>query len=513
MMPRRAAAAVRPSGRSVAAGAVVAGLYALALWLRLQILHSPPYGDEGLHYWVARHFAALPANVTDVDGLLWFHPFWLVWQRPAYYLALHPFALHGFTAFRLGHALLCALLPVVACGMLRAWGVSRVASGAAGLFAAAYPPFVAWGGLALMDEPMAVAFAAALWALRRQRHLLSAALFVVAVWTKESAFIGLAGLLAAALFVGWVVGRNRLDPLRLDRPTASLLLAAGLAPLPLVVSLVKGLNGIGNGSPAYAAPLADAMWATPWLLLVLLWGLRFPTSRALCALALGLGLAMILLNGVAHRTVEAWYLVQPAFFAACAAAAALDAAVRAPWAAAPATERRRRAVPVAAALVLVLLAGAVLLPASAAKAAVLHPFARRSSDSLPESIRYENQARDRDLVAALAAIPGGEKVVAVDMPYPIVLHLAQGASHVYVDSSAMRLFVKSYTPARFAATAESPGTVLLVGKGSLPFIGALDEAYGACRVLDVGSYRVYESWRCPGGGEVLERQHQSASAG
>lgn len=521
---------MRASGRSVAAGVGLAGLYALALWLRLRILHSPPYGDEGLHYWIARHFTAMPANVSDVNGILWFHPFWIAWQRPAYYVALHPFALHGFTAFRVGNALLCSLLPVVAYGLLRAWGSSRVAAGAAGLLSAAYPPFVTWGGLALMDEPMTVAFAAALWALRRKRHLLSAALFVLAAWTKESALIGLAGLLAAALLAGWVVGRNRLDPLRLDRPTASLLAAAALAPLPLGVSLVKGLDTIGAPASGYAARLADGLWVTPWLLLVLLWGLRFPRSRALCAFALGLGLAMLLLHAVAHRAVEAWYLVQPAFFAACAAAAALDAAVRAPRAEGEdgdggegredGAERRARTVPVApiatAALVVVLLVCAVLLPSSVAKAATLHPLSRGSADSLPESLRYENRARDRDLVAAFAALglDGSRPVVSVDVGYAFDLYpLSERASHVTVDSAQWHALLKSYDVGWFAAAARQPGAVLVAAKTGLPFTQAIDDAYGACRVLDVGGYRVYESWRCPEGGDAMQRWYDSTGPG
>lgn len=494
---------MRPSARSVA---LVAGLYALALWLRLQLLPSAPYGDEGLHYWVARHFTAVPGNVSDVDGLTWFHPSWIFWQRPAYYLALHPFALQGFEAFRVGHALLCALLPVVAFGLLRAYGATRSSAFAAGLFAAAYTPFVTWGGLGLMDEPMTVAFAAGLWALRARRHLLAAALLVLAVWTKETAFIGLALLLAGSLLAGWVRGRNRLDPFELDRPTAALLLAALLALLPLQVALLQGLDTPGAVSAWRGPALADAMWIAPWLVPVLLLGLRYPSSRLLCGLALALGLALLVLDGVAHRAVEAWYLVQPAFLAGCGAIATADAAVRASRA-----SGRPRAMPVAAALlVAAVVAGAVLLPASSAKALALAPFSRQQSHSLADGLRYETEVRDQDLLEAVEALALGRSrsrtVIAVDVAYPYDLYpLSERARHVYVDSAAVRDLAPSLGVERFAAAAAVEGTLILAGKTGFPFTAALDEAYGGCRVLDNAAYRVYESWRCPGGAEGLRR--------
>jgi hypothetical protein len=502
---------VRPSGRSLAAAVAS---FALALWLRLRLLHAPPYGDEGLHYWTARHFAAVPPNVTDVDGLSWFHPWWIVWQRPAYYVLLHPFALHGFEAFRVGHALWSSLLPVAAFALLRAHGASRPAAAGAGLFAAAFPPFVTWGGLALMDEPMAVLFAAALWALRLRRDVLAGALFVAEAWTKETAFIGLAGVLAATLFRGWVAGRNRLDPFRLDRPSAALLLAAPVALLPLQVSLVAGLDTIGAASGWRGVALLDPLWVAPWLALLCVAGLRWRASRSLCAVSLGLGLAFLALNGVLHRAVEAWYLVLPQVLAGCAALATVDAAVRAPR---PhgSHRSRRPLLPVAAAvLVVALLAAAVLLPASAAKAAVLSPSSGQPVPSLAETFRYETRVRDRGQVDAVAALrlDGARPVVAVDVPYPLDLHpLSERAGHVYVDSAAVRESVRSYGVERFAAMAGQDGAMLLVRQTGLPFAAALEEAYGPCRVLDDAGYRVYESWRCPDGVEVLRRWQEARS--
>lgn len=483
---------------------MAACLYGLALWLRLQLLHTPPYGDEGLHYWIARHFTAMPDNVSDVDGLTWFHPFWIFWQRPAYYVLLHPFALGGFEGFRVGHALWSSLLPVVAFGLVRAHGATRVAAFAAGLVAAAFPPFVTWGGLGLMDEPMTAAFGAALWAMRLGRHVLAAGLFVLSVWTKESAFIGLAGVAAASLFVGWVQGRNRFEPFELDRRTACLLGASALALLPLQLSLVQGLDNIGGASSGHAGPLVDATWATPWLLPVLVGGLWFRASRPLCALAVGLGLAYLALHAAGHRTVELWYLVQPAFLAVCAAAVALDAAVRRSFA----LGRRQAAAAGAVAVVVLLLAAAILLPASAAKSSVLSPVTRQSSPSLAEGLQFERQGRDRDLVAALDALDldPSRDVVAVDVLYAYDLYpLSERARHVTVDSAALRAAAPSLGAARFAAIAETNGTMLLVGKTEFPFTAALDKAYGPCRVLDAGTFRVYEAWRCQGGKAVLAR--------
>jgi hypothetical protein len=464
---------MRPSAAAVA---LAGGLYALALWLRLQVLPAAPYGaDEGLHYWISRHLAAVPDNVSDVDGLTWFHPSWLVWQRPAYYVAMHPFALHGFEAFRAGHAMLSSLLPMVAFGLLRAFGATRVAATGAGLFAAAYPPFVAWGGLGLMDEPMTVAFGAAVWALRSRRALLAGTLFVLAAWTKETAVLALLVVLAGTLLAGWVAGRNRLDPFELDRPSAALLLAAPLSLLPLQVALSSGLDTIGAAAPWNGA-LPAAVWVTPWLLPVLLLGLRFRASRPLCALALALGLLFLLLNGVLHRAVEAWYLVPPAFFAACAAIAALDAATRG---------MRRRALPALASVAVAgLLAWTIVGPAG-----------------LEERIRYETTIRDRDFLEAVAAAQPGPSRTVITVDVPNLYPFAERARHVYVDSAAARSVLLSYGDGRFHAAAAVEGTVIVASKSGYPFTATLEEAYGDCRVLDNERFRVYESWRCAGPGE------------
>lgn len=491
--------------------AVLCGaFFALALALRWPLLHTPPYGDEGLHYWLARHLMAVAPNVSDLEGLTWRHPGHLVFQRPFYYLAMHPFALQGFTAFRVGHMLFASLLPVAAFGILRAHGAHRATAIAGGIFAAAYPLFAVWGGLGLMDEPMTVLVGFGWWARVAGRPVLSAGSLLLAVWTKETAVFALVALTAWTALAGWVAGRNRVRPFELDDATAPLAVACAVALLPITVAFSKGLGAPGAvaGEP-YGAWLVDSLAVTPWFLAPIAAGLLWRRTRGLSALALFLVAVHLALHVVLHRDVEVWYLVLPAFVSGLAALLAVEEGLRLAWGSPRMVGRAVASTAVVAvAAVLVL---SILVPAGAAKAAALRPFAGQSEEGLAGAYAFESTYRDRPFMDAVDAmeLDGTKTVLTVDLLYAYALYpLAETAGHVYIDSAGFR----SFFPLRlepFAHEAERNGTVLLVQYTDFAFFHAINEAYGDCRTFDNGAFRVYEAWRCPGRLQALEQGYES----
>ncbi len=488
--------------------ATLLGLYALAVALRWPLLQAPPYGDEGLHYWVSRAFTEPPTSVTDVEGSSWVHPGWIFWQRPAYYVLLHPFALHGFEAFRAGHVLLSSLLPLAAWSLVRAHGGHRAAAAFAGLACATLPSLVTWGALAMMDEPMALALAFALAARRVGRHSAASVLFLVSVWLKETA-LPLVAILAAASFArAWWRGEAALRPLRLDGPTGSFVLPLALGPFTLMLSLATGLDSIGGWSAGHSGRMADWLYVTPWFIPVLLAGLAWRPSRPVCAFALVFATAYLLSHAWGGRSVEAWYFAGPVPFVLCGVALALDHAVR------HATRALARAGAGAAAVGALLLVGTmVLAPASAAKGAWPHPFTGQPDDSVLGTQRYELELRDRGLRDAIdrMGLDGTQGLVTVDLYYPQALALAEGpvrARHVYVDSGGFRDLLPLWVDG-FAARVEANGTWLLVLQTETAFFHAINEAYGDCRVLENAEVRLYEAWRCPGGRDALQQGYAS----
>lgn len=488
---------------------IMVALYGAALAARWPLVDVSPYGDEPLHYWVASHFQAHP-RITDIFGNSWVHPDHIFWQRPAFYVGYHAFALAGFEGLRVGHILVASLLPPVVYGLLRSHGVTRPFASAGGLVTAVFPLLVAWGALAVMDSTMTLLFVCGLWARRAGRPTLAAVLFLLSVWTKETAFFALAALAAASVVRDWVTGRMRLDrELVVPKDTALLLVACSLALVPLFVAMSQGLQMPGAHAAGYGDRLVDELFVSPWLLPVLVLGLAWPRSRPLAGIALFVSCFTLAYHVIVHRAVEVWYLVMPVTLCIVALAATLDEWWRRTASGRPAT---RAGAGLAVVVVGLLLVTMVVAQPSPTKGLATHPITRHADESLLGTYRYERDVRDgwRDQAFEALALDGTQEVVFVDLDYPQALQVVEDARHVYVDSAWFRS-IFDFEMDGFARIVETNGTRLLVRQTDYPFYHAINEAYGDCRVFENALYRLYHAWECPGGLAKLEQGVHSRS--
>jgi hypothetical protein len=482
-------------------GLWAAALYALAVALRWPFLAAPAYGDEPMHFFMARHLLAPPGNFSDLFGSTWFHPSWIVYQRPLFYLGFHPAALASFAAFRVQGLLVGSLLPVVAYGLLRQHAVRRPFAVAAGLACAGFPLLVVWGTFGLMDTPMTVLLVAALWARRAGRPYLSALLLLAAVWTKETAYVAAAGLWGAAHLRRWLRGQAPLWPLQMDAAQSALLSVLLVGLLPITVAFASGLRMPGAAASGYGSRLLESLFGTAWVVPVVAMGLRWPTSRPLAAWGLLAGGFLLVLHGVLGRAVEVWYNVPAVTLAFIGAAAALDAAL----AAAP--PPRRWAPAAGAVAVAALLLASMVVPESSAKDAWLHPTHPIPAPSWRDSLDYETRIRDGDLVQAagwVAARPH-DALLVFDVEYPHVLYpfveteaRVRGTGSTFFDILPQPLDA-------MAAGIESPGTLTLLQVAPTALNEAVQALYADCVVERNPTYLILEGASCPGRAQRLVR--------
>ncbi len=488
--------------------AFLVALYGMAVAVRLPFAGVPPYGDEGMHFFLAREGTGLPTTISDLEGGTWLHPAWLFWERPLFAVLLHPFAEQGFHAFRIGHILVSSLLPVAAWTLLRSYRSHWATAALASLVCVILPNLVVWGALAVMDELMAILLAFALAVRRLGHHVFAGTLFLLSVWAKETAFAAVLAIAALSLVHALRRGEARLMPLTLDRATTALVLPLALGLVPLAVSLATGLDGFGGHGSGYASALVDRLYLTPWFIPVLAGGLAWKTSRHLCAFALFWATGYLLSHAWLGRSVEIWYIAAPAFFVVVAVASALEQMVRGasrPWPSVLAG----LAIFAAIALVLVM----VVAPAGPEKGRLTHPLTGQADHSLMGALEFERGARNAPLDQALERmrLDGTRDVVTVDLYYARALMLAEGsnhARHVFVDSAVFREVLPLWSDS-FASRVETNGTWLLVTRSDAAYFHAINEAYSDCLVLENVEFRLYEAWRCPGRQESLEEGFRS----
>lgn len=466
--------------------AALAAVWALAAALRLALLDGPLYGDESAHYAVARGWGDDPDNVTPAYALneaLW-------WQRPLFSVLLWPGAALGLAAYRVEHALLAALLPVLAAEVARKAGAGPVLALGAGLALAVHPDLVLWGSRVFPDSIMAALVLGGIRAHQSQRPLAAAGLLLAAVWTKETAFVALASLLAWSLWTGRRSGTVDLWPLRLDRRATALLGAALLAPLPLAHAVIN----VGGRVPGWSTtPLAaahlDGLFLTAWLLVPIAAGLAWRRSRPYALAALAYPAFYVAYGSLGHG-VERWYLVLPAALAALAAAVALGEAARQ---AAPSVRAAGRGV--AAALAVLLLATALVPDTLAPKQAVAPASPPAASlGQLGAALRGD------PLEDAVAAVREGQwgVVFLVDVPWFHVHHpFAERAGAVGWSYTGVSIPLAEWAH----AVEGSDVTVLL--KVDRPFNLALREAYADCVQHEDAQYVLLEGPRCPDRLEAL----------
>jgi hypothetical protein len=474
------AARVRPWLPYVAA-------YALALAVRAWFLGTPVYGDEAAHFYVSRHLGMSPhaphVLYPETDAT-----HWLFWQRPLFSLLLWPGAAVSFQGYRVWHALLSSLLAPLAMALVAQAGGDRWARAGVGVAVAVLPGIVGWGIRAFPDSLMAALFVAGVLLHGRGWHGRAAAAFLAAAWVKEVAAAGILAVFLSSLVQAMRRREVGVWPFRLDKACTAYLAAGFLAPVPLLVS-VFALGGIPPGWSTSKATLGllDGLFASAWLVPLVLLGLRWGRTRRLALWALVFPLFYGVYGVLLHRGVEGWYLVPPQVLALAAAAVALEEALR--RVATPTGRRVGQAG--AAALALLLLASAVL-PGRVGADAVALPL-RGGSLPLPDLHAALGYRHPLDAPVAALPLDGSTDVMVVDVEW----------FYLYYPFAETANFTGwSYTfievpPATWAKAVEGPQATLL-GKNDRPMNQALRVAYADCRVWENDGFAIFQGQRCPG---------------
>lgn len=467
--------------------------FAVALAVRMVVLRSPPYGDEPLFWFGAAHPFAAPAGVTDLAGRP-FEPRGLFFERPAFFALLWLPAQAGFGTFRMACAVLGALLAPGAYAVVRS-RAGRPASLAAGLGVALVPDLAAWTSFGLTDALMTLWLLAVCWARLQGRSRLAAAFAVLAVWTKETAFLVPCVLLAADLVRGWRGGDVTVRPFRLATRRVAMLWPVAMGLVPLLLAFAMGFPHPGVRSPGSGAALADMLFVSPWLIPVLAIGLVPKGSRRLAAWGLAVGGGLLALHVAAGLAVQAWYAVPAQVFALVGVAASVDALARFGWASGkPGARAAAGALAVVAALIVF---AAIASPAGAVRNAI-HPWAADAGHDLVGRLRFETSVRDQDRVAAFAALPtSGFDLVTLGLDFPQHISLLTRAGHQWVLTWPTHT-PGEFTAAQVAARIETNSTWTLVALQGTSAQEAVLATYGDCAVFRDGGFALLQGWRCPG---------------
>jgi len=474
--------------------------YILACGLRLPLRSAPYYGDEGMLYYVSRHFWSVPANVQDVYLPYYYHFGFIFFQRPVYYLTYAPAAHLSFDAFRLFHITLSSLLPVALFYLLRGHGVRRVLAFAAALVTATYPFFVSFGAIALMDTYGVLLFVGGLALRAHGRPVLAGLALLASVGAKETAWFGVVFVLSLDLWTHRARG-GRLFPMRASPLATTLLYGLPFVLLPLSVALSHGLVPGAHATVIRPDAMIDGLTLAPWLALLAALGLLDRRTRRLALEGLFFPVFLFLTHVVAHRSVEAWYTILPCTLTLAAATLTLDEAC----------DRARRhvlpvrwGVPATALAVAGLLLSTPIVAASETKTRILHPFYGEPVPSLAEVYRQE-AGRDPDYWDAIRYLEGrpGRPAVLVDIIEPMFLYPLADEGRQLTTGFTEPSVKFQQDPRPWAVAVESGGSLTLLYKYDTRLNHAIRDTYADCGVYDNPLYAIYEGEGCPGRAEQL----------
>jgi hypothetical protein len=490
--------------------------YALALAVRWTILDAEPYTAEAAHYAMARGLWRGVDNVGSLfpdvvpDDFSWFF-----WQRPLLCLAFWPGAmLGGFTGFRVEHVLLSSAIPALSALLLRRLGTPPAWAYGCALALCLDPVLVPWNVLVLPDSLVALLTLGGLLAAHHGRPVACAALLLASCWVKEVGIVTVLALLVLSLWREADGRRAQVWPLRLGPFASSLLPAALLAFVPLVVSLQLPYGTAPGFRTAGDLDLAlERLFLLLWLAPVAAMGVLLPATRRLALVALAWPAFFLLVNLATGKAIEAWYHVVPATMVATAAAATLGALPR---------DSPRVALRWAPAALSVLLAGLLLVQVAVPhqeplQRSAVTPLTGDGQWDLREALAYE-AVRGDDLAAVIEAVPDGSRGTwtALDMDYSLIMHpLATSAGHVHKDFTSagevpedlLRWWahaIEQRADATFLAAAPD-GSATALNQ-------AMRDAYEPC-ATSVGMYTVILPERCQGYGDRLVAAHRGARDG
>ncbi len=479
------------------------GAFALALWLRLQLLNMMPFSDEGITYYFARRWTAAPTFLRDPAGVpTGLHPWWWFAERPGFYALMTPASWISFEAYRFFYALIASLLPLLAIALLRDRGASPWIAYAAGAVVAVHQQFLVWGAIVHMDTPMTVALAAAVLAANRQRHLLAGGFSLAAIWIKEYALVFVGMFLLIHLATEWRRTRKMPWPLLADRMAATYLVVLSLGVLPFLLASEMGIGLPGGPDIRYTELLFDRLFLIIYLAPLVVLGLVFPRTRAWSAFTLAFIGLLLLLHVGFDRAVREWYRVAPAFWSVVTSLLVIDEGRRrlagrfhVAWQAAPA---------LAATLILGLVTVQIAADDSPSKREWIVPVSHWEDWSLRESIRHE-MGRDANLREALTWLPDGRlhAIFAPDMPYASRYYpLSERAEQVrFAESHHVAL---NFDLLRIWVTGIEESEVTLMLLRDTPPNHAIREVYRDCVRHENAEYVYIEGPSCPGRFEELK---------
>lgn len=487
---------------------VLLGLYLLTAILRLPLITTGLYGDEGWHYFVSKTWGAPVANfhlldlydTVDARGLfLW---------RPLFFIALTPAALISFEAYRALFVLYTSLIAPLLFLVLRELWVRRILAAGAGLAFAISPYFITWGDRVFPDVFMSTFFLAGLWFLVRRQPIPAAILFVVAMWVKEAALVAVGGLLLLQSTEALTHGRLSLRPLRIPRMIAALGFACVLGLVPLFVGLRLGITFPGWSNGTLRPDAVDLFFGSAWLIPLILIGIAWPRTRTLSLLALIHPVFYVTHNLVRGRAIEVWYYALPQLIALVAAIHNLDeAALR---------SRARlglaRAWPKAAAIAVALLfALGAVVPSTVNAKSVLTPASQDRGPSIQQAMDYE-RSRDRTLADVMSHVQPAdwESVFLLDVGW-FFLWYPFGTS-----ANVTRWAFTVFNPPpqelhRWVHVGENMTRITVLFKTDLPLNEAFRETYVDCTEFENADYLILRPSACPGRLHLLTDNYQAHS--
>ncbi|MEK6975879.1 MAG: hypothetical protein AABY18_06010 [Candidatus Thermoplasmatota archaeon] len=497
---------VRRLGSVPWAGLAAGGLlFAASLALKWPLQAAPPFGDEGVHYWTARYLGQRTDALVNLWGYPMAAPATLLWQRPLFYLVSWLPAQAGFMAFRAAQAVLASLLAPAAYALLRRRGHATVTALLAGLAVAATPRLVLWGAYGLTDSAMTLALAGLVWAHGEGRPRAALIAALAATWFKETAYLAVLALLGLEL---WRARRELSFWPRLALPpmATALAWAAAIAPLPLVWALAHDLPQPGGASSAGTVAVLQGLFVSAWTVPVLVAGLAWARSRAMCAWALAAAAAIVAVH-LAGRATEPWYMVPATFLGLLAVAVTCEEVARQLWAV-PA-RRWLGFLPSAFAVLVVLLA----VTAPAAGRVVRSPWVGDDPNDLATTWHWQVHGRDAAMQAAIAALPldGRHDILVLDLPPTVILvPVVEDASQAWWDSTVVRsVFPLDVQP--LAHRIEANATWTLLDRTGLATAVAIEDTYADCVRFRNEAYLVIEGSPCAGRAEALEQAWRDAS--
>ena len=494
----------RPAGRDAFLGLLLFGGALLARW---PLVFATPYGDEAVHFYMAKTLGFLD------DSVVWAHsgerfdvlPF--VLGRPMFAFAPFAGATQGFHGFRVLGAVYSSLLAPAAFGLLRRLEVARWLSTGAGLVIAVHPTFVVWGARIFPDSLMALFALLGIWAWIAGRPALGSLLVVLACWTKESAVavaLGLAGCaVASALAASHASGPGRLRSVLGDRSSRLAIAASviGLVPLALGFAAFPRLPGWAMGGAF--GPSWEQLWLFSWLSLAPFVAIKVRRAGPLAAAGVGLFAFYLAFHGVRGGSLQAWFAILPGAVGLLSAVVLLDGSVRSlAW-------PRLWAPPIG-----MLLAGALAVAVfgSATASAAFHPLAPAGAPGLAASVGFvQAENPEMDAVWDFQRSERPESVLEVDLMWFWVGFPAAGSASTKVAYPV--LTPDAEVPVeQLAAQAEASDLVWMQDWNGT-FERAFHATYADCEAFAAGAWTAFRAQACPGRGARLRAEFEGLASG